>query len=79
MKKYAVDRIEGEFAILNFKGKCVKISLKNLPEEVTEGIIIKKHFLGNYEIDYNAANTLKSEALKKQNALFNKNTGGSND
>lgn len=71
MSRYSVDRIEGDFAVIESDGNFFSVSLDELPENVTEGIILTKNTDGSFLIDESETKKRKALLYDKQNALFN--------
>lgn len=66
-----VDRIEGDYAVVEKEGNMVDIPLYMLPEEVTEGDILRL-LDGEYIIDNETAVERKEELFARLGNLFNK-------
>ncbi len=69
--KYAVDRIEDSFVILeNIKTKeIIKEDISNLPKGIKEGTILKKR--KTYKVDYKTTSKRKIKIRNKFNKLKN--------
>ena len=70
MEKYSVDRIEGDFAVVECNGEFVEIALSQLPQEVKEGCILIKDDNGAYYIDKDETGKIKQALFELQNSLF---------
>ena len=66
-----IDRIEGEYAVVEKDGEMVDIPLYMLPEDVREGDILKI-LDGEYIIDNTSAEEQKEELFSRLENLFNK-------
>lgn len=62
MKYYAVDRIEGDYAILEntYTHKTCEVKTSKLPPFLDDGDVLKKSGL-TYEFDFHKTNELKKE------------------
>lgn len=72
MKKFSVDRIENDIAVLMDDNNTVEYDLSSLPFGVKEGDIITIDDDGKMYIDRAEALRRKKELFEKQNSLFNK-------
>lgn len=66
-----IDRIEGEYAVVEKDGEMVDIPLYMLPEDVREGDVLKI-LDGEYIIDNTSAEEQKEELFSRLENLFNK-------
>lgn len=71
MSRYSVDRIEGGFAVIEYDGSFLSVSLDELPENISEGVILTKNSDGSFSIDESETKNRKALLSDKQNALFN--------
>lgn len=70
MEKYTVDRIEGDFVVLEKEDMtCTEKKLTDFPFEIKEGNIIV-YDNGEYSFDFNEEKLRKAEILKKQRKIF---------
>lgn len=70
MNKYSVDRIENQFAVLEFGDDFIQIELKELPPGVKEGDVLMRDENGKLFIDEKATQQIKNELFELQNSLF---------
>ena len=66
-----VDRIEGDYAVVEYGGEMLEIPLTELPDGVREGTVL--NFTGNgFEVDEEAEAERKKILFSKQSSLFNR-------
>lgn len=70
MNEYSVDRIEGNTAVLINGGLTVNIPLSSLPENVSEGDILRLNRNGEYELDTERTAKLRAESASRLDDLF---------
>ena len=64
-----IERFEGNTAIIEDGGKYFEVSREDLPENASEGDVLKK--VGSiYEIDKEKTESRRKEILKLQNSLW---------
>ena len=69
MKKYIIDRIEGDFAVVEYDGKMQNIKLDILPKEVKAGdMLINSN--GSFVIDKQENQARLQKIMKLQQELF---------
>jgi hypothetical protein len=67
--KAVLDRMEGEFAILELAGKTLQVPVKELPDGVQEGDVLVKHQQG-WQLDVRATRKRKQEAEELSRRLW---------
>ena len=70
-KAIIIDRIEGEYAVVEIDGKMQEIELAILPKGVAEGDVLKAADAG-YELDNQAKKQRQAALFAKQRNLFSK-------
>lgn len=71
MEKFSVDRIEGDFYILESENKVYIDIPKNQVENAKEGDIVFLSSDGIYRVDFEETEKLKKELYELQNSIFN--------
>ena len=72
MKKFALDKIEGQFYIfedLETK-EIIEVNIKTIPLKLKEGDIVKKKDNGTYTLDLDETRLRKEHIKKMLNELF---------
>lgn len=71
MNFYTIDRIEGEFAVIECPDKSfVNVQLSLLPKDAKEGSILIKHEDNSFILDYNEELRRKKANIELQNSIF---------
>ncbi len=70
-KMIIIDRIEGEYAVVEIDGEMQEIELAILPKGVAEGDVLKVADAG-YELDNQAKKQRQAALFAKQRNLFSK-------
>jgi len=71
MKKYIVDRFEGDFAICETKDKTfIKIERHKLPNNTKEGDFLIENDDGSFYVDIEATKERKKHIRKRLDSLF---------
>lgn len=67
--KVVLDRMEGEFAILEWGDKTLQVPVKELPDGVKEGDVLVKHQQG-WQLDVRATQERKQEVEEISRRLW---------
>lgn len=71
MKKYIVDRFEGDYAVCETDNKSmVNIMRSKLPNVTKEGDYIIENEDGSFSVDIEATETRRKQMRKKLDSLF---------
>ena len=73
MDYYSIDRLEGDFAVLERPDKSfISVPLSELPEGAGEGCLLTLNPDGSYTLEARAAAETKKRLLDIQNQLFDR-------